>query len=87
MSELLQTLDTIDVCFRSAFHLAPPIRCYSIVFFITVGFFTVVPFTFKVVEFIKTDQTLVILVHKGLNCRVFLNIENIFVIEAQAGEA
>ncbi|VDL71161.1 unnamed protein product [Nippostrongylus brasiliensis] len=55
---LIKTLDTLDVCFRSAFHLMPPIRCHVIVFFVVVGFFTLIPFTFKVVEFIYTDQRL-----------------------------
>ncbi|KAK6019305.1 hypothetical protein OSTOST_15064 [Ostertagia ostertagi] len=54
--KLIKTLDTIDLCFRTAFHLSPPTRCYVAVFFVLVGFFTVMPFTFKVVEFIYTDQ-------------------------------
>ncbi|KAK6757305.1 hypothetical protein RB195_015246 [Necator americanus] len=54
----VQTLDGIDVCFRSAFHLTPPINCYMAIFFVIVSFFTLVPFTFKVVEFIYTDQKL-----------------------------
>ncbi|EPB74067.1 hypothetical protein ANCCEY_06854 [Ancylostoma ceylanicum] len=53
-----KTLDGIDVCFRSAFHLTPPIGCYMCIFFVIVAFFTLVPFTFKVVEFIYTDQKL-----------------------------
>uniref|UniRef100_A0A7I5ECW4 G protein-coupled receptor n=1 Tax=Haemonchus contortus TaxID=6289 RepID=A0A7I5ECW4_HAECO len=53
---LIKTLDTIDFCFRSAFHVSPPTRFYVAVFFVIVGFFTVIPFTFKVVEFIYTDQ-------------------------------
>ncbi|RCN45375.1 hypothetical protein ANCCAN_08596 [Ancylostoma caninum] len=53
---LIKTLDGIDVCFRSSFHLTPPIGCYMFIFFVIVAFFTLVPFTFKVVEFIYTDQ-------------------------------
>ncbi|KAL6743380.1 hypothetical protein Aduo_016424 [Ancylostoma duodenale] len=55
---LIKTLDGIDVCFRSAFHLTPPIGCYMFIFFVIVAFFTLVPFTFKVFEFIYTDQKL-----------------------------
>ncbi|KAK5977766.1 hypothetical protein GCK32_020191, partial [Trichostrongylus colubriformis] len=53
---LIKTLDSIDVSFRSAFHLSPPTRYYVAGFFVVVGFFTVMPFTSKVVEFIYTDQ-------------------------------
>ncbi|VDM52237.1 unnamed protein product [Angiostrongylus costaricensis] len=41
---LIRTLDMVDVCFRNAFQLTPPICCYTFVFFITVAFFSIVPF-------------------------------------------
>ncbi|KAE9417772.1 hypothetical protein Angca_001301 [Angiostrongylus cantonensis] len=53
---LIRTLDTVDVCFRNAFQITPPICCYTIVFFVTVAFFSIVPFTFKVVESIYAEQ-------------------------------
>uniref|UniRef100_A0A158P612 G_PROTEIN_RECEP_F1_2 domain-containing protein n=1 Tax=Angiostrongylus cantonensis TaxID=6313 RepID=A0A158P612_ANGCA len=40
---LIRTLDTVDVCFRNAFQITPPICCYTIVFFVTVAFFSIVP--------------------------------------------
>ncbi|VDK79679.1 unnamed protein product [Cylicostephanus goldi] len=51
-----QTLDGIDACFRNAFSLTPPVRCYSFIFFAIIAFFTALPFTFRVFEFISTGQ-------------------------------
>ncbi|CAD6196432.1 unnamed protein product [Caenorhabditis auriculariae] len=55
---LLKTVDMVDVCFRSAFHIVPPLKMYKIVFFFTICAVVGITFALKVVEFISTEQSL-----------------------------
>ncbi|CAI4222549.1 unnamed protein product [Auanema sp. JU1783] len=55
---LLKTLDAVDVCFRSAFHLSPPIALYKCVFFFITSIAFMIPFSFRIIEFFVTKQSL-----------------------------
>ncbi|CAP36661.2 Protein CBR-EGL-47 [Caenorhabditis briggsae] len=53
---LLKTIDMVDVCFRSAFGVSPPLRIYKFAFFFTLSIVFSSALILKVVEFIGTDQ-------------------------------
>ncbi|KHN80190.1 hypothetical protein Tcan_16975 [Toxocara canis] len=56
---LLDSMDTTELCFRSAFSRSPPLRYYSFVFAFIILFAFMIPFTLRVFEFYCTEETLV----------------------------
>ncbi|CAH04730.1 putative G-protein coupled receptor egl-47 [Caenorhabditis elegans] len=53
---LLKTIDMVDVCFRSAFGVSPPLRIYKFVFFFTLLIIFFSALILKVVEFVGTGE-------------------------------
>ncbi|CAJ0567291.1 unnamed protein product, partial [Mesorhabditis spiculigera] len=55
---LVNTVDTVDLCFRAAFHTTPPIRLYSLIFFFVSFAFFLGTFALFCVEFISFGSSL-----------------------------